>query len=499
MINNKLINVNLIKLRSRMKSASKPSDGMPAKDAAKSELDAKTVVPKTPAIAPTLQPADEKKPKVLAASLDFDHALAYNLDKLRTLKTEEEKIQHIVNDNQHLLSTLAAKAITEGYDKVVLLIGTNRQSWFDDFHCGFVHKDTQGSGSCFPVYLALEKQLKIEIEAFKKKLQTEEMCKSLGKEFADICLKRNPEVVADFHLLADDYNSKDGAILDALQCNALHQQAAELFSYYHSILNSPEHRTHLLSGKPYKVKGKTEPILMQAPTLFDQTKISLLYAQMQRIAKRFQNYHIDFLFLDDNIPQILKSLADFYEQHREFTPPDLDLQLFQYHKENAATIELHKDNAYKVITGKENHVDSDYRDNLILWSAITLNILKYDGIQKTYFINKMNVGPHGEKIPIEVLRREIFRFMSLSIGEHITQLELDFRHTPEKALTFKFLRLQRLTAKQLAAASPPPVVSSYSTHQTKYIFVATKGKVTKAAPAPALNPALTNVTAHRAK
>ncbi len=64
--------------------------------------------------------------------------------------------------------------------------------------------------------------------------------------------------------------------------------------------------------------------------VFDETKATILYAQMQKIAVENPTEDIIFDFFDDRMHDILPSLRHFFETHRMLIPSNVALRLFGY-------------------------------------------------------------------------------------------------------------------------------------------------------------------------
>lgn len=384
--------------------------------------------PATPATAADNKTATTPpKGKVLALSFDFDHALAFNLAKLRALKTDQEKIQQILIDNKPLLKVLAELAVTMGYEEVVMFIGTNRQSWSDDFHCGFVHPSTQGSGSSFQLYEALKESLIAEIKLFKQNNPT---------------YTATPSVNLNKTTLADIYNLQPHgtAVQNAIEHNNNLIQAKQLFEIFFKILLDKNNHHLLLQNKLVVGQDNKKPIPLPAPTIFDKSKISLLYHQMQNIANYRPDKEIHFLFFDDNLQKILSSLINFYQNHKNFIPDNVLLALHAYQNGLIS-------NPLCSIQGT-GKPDEFFEENILIWAAITLNIIKLNDKKEILFDGKIL---KVEALDIAKLREQILVHFTKYIGgndntpyqhngANSAAAEAESPHTPEKAAHFDFVR-----------------------------------------------------------
>lgn len=431
--------------------------------------------------------ADNKAPrtlpkgKILALSFDFDHALAFNLTKLRALKTDQEKIQQILIDNKPLLKILAELAVTKGYEEVMIFIGTNRQSWSDDFHCGFVHPSTQGSGSSFQLYEVLKESLIAEIKLFKQNHPTH---------------TATPSVTLNKTTLADVYNLQPHgtAVQNAIEHNNNLAQAKQLFEIFVRILLDKKNHPLLLQNKLTLKQNNKKSIPVPAPTLFDTSKISLLYHQIQNIVNYRPDKEIHFLFFDDNLHKILNSLINFYNNHENFIPENVLLTLHSYNNGIATPLRSIQG------TGKP---DEFFEENILIWAAITLNIIKLNDKKEIIFDDKIL---KIEEINIEKLREQILVHFTKYIGgdditpyqhkkTNSTAAEVGSPHTPDKAAHFDFIRQHsapailrfrqehgdkiakaKIDAQKAAAKTPPqsyqaPLLST-AVHATfKYVSV----------------------------
>jgi hypothetical protein len=79
---------------------------------------------------------------------------------------------------------------------------------------------------------------------------------------------------------------------------------------------------------------------LHASWTFDETKATILYAQMHKMACAFPNEPIEFEFYDDR-DDILNELQNFYSKHHHLIPENITLKLIQYAgnaPQNRATI-----------------------------------------------------------------------------------------------------------------------------------------------------------------
>lgn len=177
----------------------------------------------------------------------------------------------IVAANQQLFDKLVSKK--SKYDKVVLTLGSNRQSIPMDFD----NSKQEQVGSAFYQLKVLAKQLK----------------------------KRGLKAKADNALLADLFND---------------QEAGHSFKLA-KALYEPD-------GKTYKQDVRDK--LNQFPGWIEDTsKVSILYAQMQRASLKNPKEEITFKFYDDK-PEIRNALQAFFTKHPHLIPSNVKLKIRGY-------------------------------------------------------------------------------------------------------------------------------------------------------------------------
>jgi hypothetical protein len=180
--------------------------------------------------------------KVLNLLMDVDGCLFHYFHPLLNCS------QRLITGNQDLLEKIIQEILAEGYDKVIVSLGSNRQDQRIDL--------ANPGGSCVTVLPLLQSYLALKLGGF--------------------C-----EVVLDPFLMADLYsyhNPKAG-------------------TSYHAILRQQ------FRGAPHQSHNKS---------VLDESKISLIYAFDQRVAVLHpEAEQIVISFFDDN-HRILSSLTEFY-------------------------------------------------------------------------------------------------------------------------------------------------------------------------------------------
>ncbi|KTD48933.1 Dot/Icm T4SS effector [Legionella rubrilucens] len=175
----------------------------------------------------------------------------------------------VIRANKALLDLIANNA--EGYESTTLYAGTNRQSISDD--AANAHRND--TGSAFPHLMQLtaylNKFLKVKLDKF---------------------------------LLTDLYHQR---------------KAGESFNEALTLLekDSPHYDREKIKHGPFK------------DWLHDQSKLTLLYAQIHRFAKQHPKDTLDFYFYDDR-DDILDKLHAYFQQNPHRLPRNLCLRIKQY-------------------------------------------------------------------------------------------------------------------------------------------------------------------------
>jgi len=200
-----------------------------------------------------------------------------------------------------------------------------------------------GKGSCFPAMQKISKHLDVTLDTF---------------------------------LLADIYGKREDGNSFALAMSAL--ESGDIFK------NSSEHA----EWKP------------------DETKMSILYAQMHRVASQYPSEEIIFDFYDDK-DKILDSLYSFYEQYKELIPSNVTLRLNQYAGEQVLEMdELHG-------TG---FIDQNYRETVLQIGEIATEHFSSRLKNKSSF--DYGVPMHECITPEKLTRREL-----LSVEKNMSKNE----------------------------------------------------------------------------
>jgi hypothetical protein len=263
-------------------------------------------------------------------SLDFDGCF-FNTKYLEALKSQPLiRTQAMIKENVTLIDYINSQ--TAAVDSVTLMVGSNRQSNKLDMRNGLKHtkysfksSDQTNSGSC---YSAME-----------------HFCKELNRQLLQSKDEKKEKFRVDKFLLADLYNEKeDGFSFDM----ALKEIAWDK-------IDLPAHQD--ASGN--ESAELIEEHQLHPETITDNTKISLLYAQIHKIAASPSANITDsilFEFIDD-LDTILEQISKFFSEHTDLLPKNVTLKLVQYpHKEGIFL--------YQTIKGK-GEIDYNYKQNVI--------------------------------------------------------------------------------------------------------------------------------------
>lgn len=114
------------------------------------------------------------------------------------------------------------------------------------------------------------------------------------------------------------------------------------------------------SGKTFRAGSKKSPITKQQAQAaecyyFDDSKVTLLYAQMHRMASLHPDAEITFDFYDDK-ENILRGLLSYYKNNPTLLPPRMKLRVYQYDGGNVNLIGEVSD----ADVAKERYIDRNY-------------------------------------------------------------------------------------------------------------------------------------------
>lgn len=202
-------------------------------------------------------------------------------------------------------------------------IGSNRQSIPDDF----MNSGADKRGSCYPV--------------------TQRVCRAIGAEFDDF-------------LLTDLYNNlSSGTTFKAAQ--ALINQESNSYDA--------------------EQVAKNKPFLNW---IHDESKLTLLYAQMHKVALENPNERIEFNFIDDR-DDLLNQLQAYFTQYPSEIPPNVQLKLKQYRGPSDINGKPYNPQVldYPAIQGTAVDADKAYVQTVKKMAAVTIEQMTQKGIDIT--------------------------------------------------------------------------------------------------------------------
>lgn len=195
-----------------------------------------------------------------------------------------ETPKFILIDDEHnrpFLDHEITQARDEGYQKIILGYGTNRQDHSTDKQNG----QRKGNGSCVRVLPELQAHFKAQLP--------------------------DTEVVQDTFLMADIYGN---GILSA------------------------GHSYERMKAEQEQDQDQDYFFIDHAKAVFDHAKISLIYAHAHRVATAENpddEIVIDFY---DDLPDICKGITTFYSRHTDLLPSNVRLRVKKHAYDSAETI-----------------------------------------------------------------------------------------------------------------------------------------------------------------
>lgn len=116
----------------------------------------------------------------------------------------------------------------------------------------------------------------------------------------------------------------------------------------------------LTAGTAFQLATSENSLDIEHPNCrFDETKLSLLYAQIHKIASDYSHEKIVFNFFDDR-QDILKALFNFFQKFPEMIPKNVNLYLNQY---KGAEVQLYPNAFEGEIRGK-GIIDENYSETV---------------------------------------------------------------------------------------------------------------------------------------
>lgn len=252
--------------------------------------------------------------KIRTLSFDFDGCLANRL-YLDLPKPADGLEPKVITANKELLSAINAEK--ELYDESTVFIGSNRQS--NDLDLGNWGKGgiftMRGMNSCFNDTSTIAAHLGAKMDGF---------------------------------LLADVYGQVDSS------------------DSFNKAMAIGEGLSHM---PLYCIRGDTS--VKHNTTLFDTNKISLLYAQMHKVAHENPDAEIHFHFYDDR-QDILEQLNTFFN-NKDYHPVPRNVILHLHHYRYAPSLEKMSDTMFATIHSEgKGIIDSKYRETILAMGEKTL-------------------------------------------------------------------------------------------------------------------------------
>lgn len=227
---------------------------------------------------------------ICAHSFDYDGCMAiFNHFKFSSSDWE------ICISRIHVIAEILNSALKEDVEQILLLNGSARQSARHDIYCRIYFFDRNGSdsGSAFYFLTELEKYLKLSM---KKKFVVEQEREKYAAKIKIVSF-----LMSDLR----DKGAHDRNFNIAINSpcfDKLYSEKDELVTVYNTS-------TDIIKG--------------------DETKISLVYAQMQKLASENENKSITFHFYDDSY-SIISDLFFAYSYNLDLIPKNVKLFIHCY-------------------------------------------------------------------------------------------------------------------------------------------------------------------------
>lgn len=242
--------------------------------------------------------------KVSYSSFDFDDCLSpgqpksYHADPEERAQAAVRLAQRIAYRNYPLINGLSKESEEKKFDRICIAIGTNRQSLRRDLFNAI----NNGNGLSLPVY-------ELIVSKFKQNLT-------------------NKDVDFDDYTLSDTYATakKPG------QSNEGPEDTKASGSGAKKTKETVENSQYNLRALHDEISKRLyDGTRVDADWLWDNTKVTLVYHQLQRALDKNPNAEaIDFQFYDDKKSNILQPLFDFFTSNRHLIPKQVTLTLNYY-------------------------------------------------------------------------------------------------------------------------------------------------------------------------
>lgn len=244
--------------------------------------------------------------------------------------------KNIILANKGLLDALKSSP-----NPKIILVGSNRQGLMDDYNNALPDK----RGSCFPA-----------VKLITRELNTHEA----------------PATLDEF-LLSDVYNDlADGTSFKmALRC--------------------------IDKNKKDYIPGKLKKAEHHPNWMHDESKLTVLYAQIHKIAKDHPLDDLQFNFIDDR-EDILDNLHNYFLKYPELIPHNVTLHLKKYigpyDKDNNPIDPIMKD--YAPLRGTRAEADADYKHTVKIMAAVTIEQMNAKDYFLTATLSRKSISSYEE-------------------------------------------------------------------------------------------------------
>ncbi len=254
------------------------------------------------------------KPIIKVASIDYDGCLSHaSFQQALRDEVDADIAEKSMEHNRVLMERL------RGFNR--LMVGSNRQDVRGDFQESIKRDFTTGknnhNGSCFSVLNAMSERLGCQFDPF---------------------------------LLGDLYSQKEHGYT--------YQQALELQKNH-------KHR--------YSDELTAQKVAGISSWAFDHKKVSVIYAQMQKLALENPDSDIEYHFIDDR-EDIHEAVESFFKANPEMIPGNVKLKTIRYYNSNPDRTSVNStmnlvERMTIVSDDKNRKANPFYADNLRTWAA----------------------------------------------------------------------------------------------------------------------------------
>jgi len=159
-------------------------------------------------------------------------------------------------------------------------------------------------------------------------------------------------------------------------------------------------------GENFAKACSQDPHYHFSDAVFDESKVTLLYAQMHRAASKYPDAEIIFDFYDDRDDDILPNLAQFFQKNPDLIPHNVQLQLKHYAGDSVSNI------AKIQGTGV---IDHQYEKNI----QSMIECASYDPYGTNNIFNNLNFNHQQRLYDFKMRLGTIFK----ELNDHINLIE----------------------------------------------------------------------------